>query len=459
MKSALVSVLIFLLWATGAFILRCHNVRDVLVEGRIYFVDSDCYSRMTRVRMVEAHPGLIIRHQDFENYPRGVDTHATAPMDYVILATKWVVVALLRILDPHGTSILEPQVLDVAGALVSPFLGAAACGFLALFARSIPVGVGYRWAVPLCFAISPITIWGTILGRPDHQSLQVALLAVALAAECRLASGQTRRWAVVSGVSWGLAIWVSLYEPAVLFGVVMVSWLWMKPRALVARARHAGWIAFAIILGLAMLLEGWPATLPDPKMHAYLTNWGKTIGELHHLNLLSPALYGWLGATCLAAPIFLAMTYQSDRRALPGLILLLLTFGLTCWQLRWGYFMGLVFALTLPWQIAALEAVVAESPGDRRGDIAGRSRFSRRHPRLRAGLAAFRFGACDVGVVLAAVLPRTQSGARLGAAVADFCGGRRRVDRDHRPVQFGPILENLFLASPARRDSPLGPSD
>src|SRR4051812_4480807 len=44
-KSALVSVVIFLLWATGAFMLRCHNVRDVLVEGRIYFVDSDCYSR------------------------------------------------------------------------------------------------------------------------------------------------------------------------------------------------------------------------------------------------------------------------------------------------------------------------------------------------------------------------------------------------------------------------------
>ena len=34
--------------------------------------------------------------------------------------------------------------------------------------------------------------------------------------------------------------------------------------------------------------------------------------------------------------------------------LLLLTFALTCWQIRWGYFLALVFAMSLPWQLAVL---------------------------------------------------------------------------------------------------------
>jgi hypothetical protein len=42
------------------------------------------------------------------------------------------------------------------------------------------------------------------------------------------------------------------------------------------------------------------------------------------------------------------------RRAFPLLALLLVVFGLTCWQLRWGYFLALVFAMTLPWQLAVL---------------------------------------------------------------------------------------------------------
>ena len=51
---------------------RCYNFASVFIGGQIYFVDADCYSRMTRVRMVLQHPFTIIRHQNFENFPQGI---------------------------------------------------------------------------------------------------------------------------------------------------------------------------------------------------------------------------------------------------------------------------------------------------------------------------------------------------------------------------------------------------
>jgi hypothetical protein len=354
-KSALVSALLFCLWATGAFVVCCTNLHDVVIDGRIYFADTDCYSRMTRVRMIDAHPGLIVRHQDFENYPQGTDTHATAPMDYLIIAVKWLVIGALHVVDPHHTSVLETQTLDVAGALVSPLLGALGCGFLALFARRHLSALGPgAWAAPFLWAVSPIMAHGSILGRPDHQSLQMLLVVVALAAECRLAAGPSRGWGIASGASWALGLWVSLYEPTVLFVAVLALWLWLKPRALIARERWPGWIVFALILLAALAIEGWPVELPDPKMEPFLANWGATIGELGHLSLFRPALYRWLGAACLASPVLLFLAYRKDRRALPAGLLLALVFALTCWQIRWGYFLAIVYALTLPWQLAVL---------------------------------------------------------------------------------------------------------
>jgi asparagine N-glycosylation enzyme membrane subunit Stt3 len=65
---------------------RCTNYQDVFVAGNIYFTDADCYARMTRVQMCSEHPGLIIRHHDFENFPTGTTPHTTAPLDYLVLA-------------------------------------------------------------------------------------------------------------------------------------------------------------------------------------------------------------------------------------------------------------------------------------------------------------------------------------------------------------------------------------
>jgi len=408
------------------FAARCHNLRDVFVEGRIYFLDADCYSRMTRARMVAEHPGMIVRHHDFENYPQGVNAHTTAPLDYLIVAGKWMLDLGFSIFDSGKVSVLHDQTLDLSGALVGPVLGVLGAVFLAVWAWMLRLRF---WGMALLlYAVSPMLVHGMALGRPDHQALLIVLLMVALGAEFALArkggaapeaerDGDTARaadaehpndchpersvaeskdlshpagggggesdtaaptasapeklevlrlrpqsraplrmtgWGIVAGLAWALSLWVSLYEPLILFATVVVLWLAADRRALFARARRPGWIVFAAVLAVALLLEGWRIETPDAAMRAYFVRWQATIGELKHLDLRSPLLWSWLGWTALAAPVLLVLAWKTERRALPVLALLAVVLGLSVWQLRWGYFLAAVFVLALPVFMPAL---------------------------------------------------------------------------------------------------------
>src|SRR5438874_6268392 len=97
---------------------RCANYQEVFVAGDIYFTDADCYARMTRVRICADHPGMIVRHHNFENFPQGTKPHTTAPLDYAILE-------LALLLKPFSI-----ESLDLAGALVSPVLALVGAWFL-----------------------------------------------------------------------------------------------------------------------------------------------------------------------------------------------------------------------------------------------------------------------------------------------------------------------------------------
>ncbi len=347
--------------AVLAGLARCHNLRDVFVENRVYFLDGDCYSRMTRAQMIDGHGGVILHH-DFENYPQGVDAHTTAPMDYLVVALK-------RVLDfaIPSNSVLHAQTLDFAGALISPLLGIATCLWLGIWARRGGLSASYVLAgksppaeprllwltVPLFFAINPILIHGTALGRPDHQSLLVFIIAIALGAEWQQALAPSRVWSLVSGLAWAFALWVSFYEPLVLLAAVLLAWTLCKPRQLVARERLVGLGAMLIVGGVAWALEGWRIHPLPTGMLVYLENWNRTIGELGHPS--AGTIFRWLGWGCLATPILLYLAARNHRRALLMLALVLLMLALTIWQLRWGYFLALVFAMTLPWQLAALQ--------------------------------------------------------------------------------------------------------
>ncbi len=333
------------------FTARLWNVRDVFVDGRIYFVDADCYSRMTRAEQVSEGRGWVIRHHDFENWPAGTTPHTTAPLDWLIVAGKGILDFGFWILDSSRTSVLRGQTLDLSGALIGPVLGALTCGILAF------VGMRLRWrgwAAPAVFcAVSPVLVHGTVLGRPDHQALLIPLLALALASELALARNFSRGWGIASGVAWAVALWTSLYEPLVLLGVVAAFWLVANRRRFTAPELRPGWIAFGATLAAALLIDGWRLSWPDAALRAAFENWEKTIGELAHLDLRGPLLQRWIGgenAVLFYVALAVIAIFRRRELALPAafaLTLFVATFALTIWQVRWGYFFALACALLL----------------------------------------------------------------------------------------------------------------
>ncbi|HWB59149.1 MAG TPA: hypothetical protein VG733_06645, partial [Chthoniobacteraceae bacterium] len=277
------------LWA------RCYNFDDVFVHGLnkqgmfvrgyIYFADGDCYSRMERVRMIMQHPFTVIHHQDFENYPQGVDSHATAPFDYLIVSMAFV----LKLFLAHS----KWDYVEIAGAWVSPLLGMAMIVFLWDWSRRLKLP--YRELMLLVAALSPILIHGTVLGRPDHQSLQMLCVVVALGAEWCFSQKPSRAWGIASGAAWGMGLWVSLYEPLVLLVLTAVLYLLFDRRKLWARERLAGGIVFAAMIALMLLIDGLPFSPPDKLLLEYFPRWEQNIGELKPAGVLGPLIWAGYG--------------------------------------------------------------------------------------------------------------------------------------------------------------------
>lgn len=323
---------------------RCANWREVFVGGEIYFTDADCYARMTRVRMCWEHPGIIVRHHAFENFPAGTTPHTTAPLDYLIAA-------LALALKPMTT-----RALDLAGAMVSPLLGLMTSWFLWWWSRR--VGLPYRGVLLLLFAASPILVHGTELGRPDHQSLLLGLITVALCAEWALRSDTSQGWSLVSGAAWGLALWVSFYEPLILLALLLVSQLLFARKDFAAARRLTGWALGGAIVLLSLAIEqrlpGWPGG------GQIFSRWAATIGELRPVPINDPIWLRWTGLLLIPAPALLWIAARKER-TMPMFLatLLLASFALTMWQARWAYFFALIFALALPGQLSWIRNRIA----------------------------------------------------------------------------------------------------
>jgi hypothetical protein len=324
---------------------RCANYRDVFVAGNVYFSDADCYARMTRVRLCAEHPGLIIRHHDFENYPTGTTPHTTAPLDYLILG--------LSILLGRFTS----QPLDLAGALISPLFALLAGWFLWWWSRRMKFR--YRWIALTLYGLSPILAHGTALGRPDHQSLLMLLITIAVCAEWTLQRESSKRWGIVAGCVWGMAMWVSAYEPLVLL-VLAVALAYIHARRSVpdsqtgatrdagpfAPHRRLGWICFVAIIAFALLIERRVPFMATVYSSAVFKNWSRTVGELKSVSPLAPIWFQWMGWLLIATPILAWWSYRK-RSGPPILVLGLLaaTYLLTVWQVRWAYFFVALFVI------------------------------------------------------------------------------------------------------------------
>jgi len=145
-----------------------------------------------------------------------------------------------------------------------------------------------------------------------------------------------------------MALWVSLYEPLLLFAGLLASLAITARAQLLSRPRRIGWCLLGVVLLLAALVEQrWPQ-LPDPALRPFFVHWSATIGELSAVSLTNAIWLQWFGALIVLAPALLVWTMR--RRTIPAAFVLLfaLTFLLTIWQARWGYFFVMIFALVLP---------------------------------------------------------------------------------------------------------------
>jgi hypothetical protein len=301
----------------------------------VVLADGDCHSRLQRAAMVAAKPGTIIRSHNFENYPHGTVPHTTAPMDYLIAGLSVVI-----------------RPLDLAGAWISPLLGLFTVLFLFFWARGLDLRP--RWPMLLLFCISPALTHAFALGRPDHQSLLGALTTAALAANWAWVKTAKSSWAWISGAAWGIALWVSWFEPLILLaaqeiarGLVLRRDAWPKPwrRALI--------LAAGIALG-CWAMEGFHNPWPSPEVRALFPRWAAMLGELFSTN--PRAMFSWTGWLLAPAPLLLAWDYfrRRDPLAIIALLMLAAATALTGWQARWSLWQASIFCLALPWMLAPL---------------------------------------------------------------------------------------------------------
>lgn len=314
------------------------NWEQIFVKDQIYFVDADCYSRLTRVQQVLQHPFTPIRFHAFENAPAGVTPHTTATMD-------WAIAALTLVFKPFF-----PNALEMSGAFISPLLALVLVVFLWWWARRFDLRC--RYALLLTLILSPILVHGFQLGRPDHQSLILLLIGLAWAAEIALWSGASTRWHLLSAIAWALALWTSLYEPAILLAVTLLLRIFVLGRR--AWPGRPATITFFAILACWFFFDGWRGTGMAPEMAPYFWRWTQNIGELRHTSL-SEFLH-WCGLLWPIVPFLLLWRAwrEKNRAYLAWAVLLLIISGLCFWHMRWGYFVALAFAFSLPWALSAI---------------------------------------------------------------------------------------------------------
>ncbi|MGC1481373.1 MAG: hypothetical protein WA771_12760 [Chthoniobacterales bacterium] len=332
------------------------NRSQVFVGGDIYFVDADCYSRMTRVQQVISQPFRRIAQHNFENFPTGTSPHTTAPFDLVIAG-------LAASITPFATN-----AIDLAGAWVSPVIALTLLTFLWCWMgrERIP----FRFATLFLIAISPPVVQAFKLGRPDHQSLTLALVTAGFVAEIMLRQRPSRPWIIAWGLLWGCALWVTLYEPLILLGIVLVS-RFLSPQTTSSSRRGmtvAALIAAAAFLA-GVLFDGWRIGPPPPEVGEYFPRWSTLLGELNSVPPFSGAWLTWFGyllPAIIPLAIWTSLQSHESKSALIEQSILLIsltvaTYGLTIWQVRWSPFFIIPAALLLPAALSAIPSRVAAS--------------------------------------------------------------------------------------------------
>lgn len=311
----------FLLYVGAVIGARLWTWGAVFSGGEVYFADPDCYARMSRAVLWEKARWQPIRHHDFENWPEGATPHATLPMDAVI---GEIAVPLVRTTMPLAS---PGRVRDVAGAWVGVGLAVLTAAVLWGWWVAGDGGGAWRAGGLALFAASPIAVHGQALGRPDHQALLMLLLVAAFMGEWKLGRGEGCRWRIPTGFAWGLAMWVSLYEPVVCFALAQIARCWAQGRRFFARDRLALALSTAAVAASGW---SWEGRLPEWPGGADFAAWAGMIGELRAAGW--GTLVGWLGWSTAA----LAATGLWRRECRAEALIAVALIALTAWQARWG---------------------------------------------------------------------------------------------------------------------------
>lgn len=294
---------------------------------RPWAVEADCYSQLARVQRILQGQGLIQNHFKVENWPEGIVPSTTAPFDYVIL----LLYAPLTLFTRHP--------LDWAGALVSPALWVGLVFFWTLF-RSREFNLAGRALFLIGSAALPAFIWATACGRPRHQSLILALMAMGLTAEYerwRIELTPKRAWNIFAGIVWGLACWTSLFEPSVVVAVLVLFNLVVR-----RRENPAFLLSFEIVMLLTLLVEGVHIFIPPPEYHEALQRWWGTIAEMRGMDFKSFMEQMTLIALTLPFVAWRLWIRTGDRKTDRFLVLLTaFLIILTVFQRRWIYYASL----------------------------------------------------------------------------------------------------------------------
>lgn len=176
----------------------------IFTSSGVLFVDPDDDMRLVRVRSIVEGGPAILRHTTEINWPRGVEMHWTAPMDYALVGAAAFFGGLSSVSDRlAGTAAWVSVWLGLAYSLLMMAMIRRACGWgPALLAGAMVI-------------VSPAYHRVFQLGHPDHHCLLELLFAIAVGAWVpRRDEGGTpclpsRTAVILGGLAMGLAIWTA----------------------------------------------------------------------------------------------------------------------------------------------------------------------------------------------------------------------------------------------------------
>lgn len=240
--------------ALTAVALEYPKIAPLFKAGRVYFDDPDDYTRLVRARAVIEHGPHLIRTMSDINPPAGLESHWTAPMDYLLVAFA----------KTAGYFIRNGDALAISAAFVPPILGFAyICIMMGLITRVAGQPAAVLGGVLI--ALTPAWHRAFAFGHPDHHCLLELLFAIALSA---LAPRPQRAFPspfaiAVSGVATGLAAWVAaqgmLIWLALLVGLIGVSVISDRESAVIwSRARRTWAVSAAAVIAIGHLVENAP---------------------------------------------------------------------------------------------------------------------------------------------------------------------------------------------------------